>query len=123
MANIACTPSTVADAGATLAPLSNDDKYGILLYVLAKWLSVIGGTNYTADFSQLVLAAKLWPDLNPAQQQAGLIQIVRAVAVSNGASIPTSNSDLVAAANYLINTPNKDAIALFLACAIGTQLD
>jgi len=122
MAAQSCSPSSLVDAGATIAPLPLAQKNAILIYLLAKWLPRLGGTNYTADFGVLVSAAANWPTMNPAQHYAALIEIVRSVAVDDGASIPSDASDLVAASNYLANTPDQDSLLLFLACAIGARL-
>lgn len=122
MAAQTCTPSSLADAGAILNPFSEQQAKGVLIYVMAKWLAALGGTNYTADFGALNEAAKLWPWLNPTQQVSALLEIVRSVAVDDGASIPTSASDLVEAAKYPINSMNQDSTLLFLACAVAAEL-
>lgn len=122
MAAQTCTPSSLADAGAGIAMFSKSEFKGVLNYLLAKWLQRLGGTNYNADYSALILAAVNWPQLDPAQQQAAILEILRSVAVDDGATIPTSASDLLEAAQYLINTPDQDSVTLFLLCAIGGRM-
>ena len=123
MAAQVCTPSSLIDAGAQIAPVMNQKQgKAMLIYVLSKWLAALGGTNYTTDFSTLITAAATWPDMNPAQEAAALIEIIRSVAVDDGASIPSDVNSLVAASNYLAHAPNQDSLLLFLACAIGRRM-
>lgn len=122
MAVATCSPSALADLGATLAPFSNARKRAILIYVLAKYLNALGGTNYTANFESLVAAAAAWPVLDPAQQFAAGIEILIATANTHGAAISTDETVLVANSTYLENVPDQNNLLMFLTCAVGAKL-
>ena len=122
MAVATCSPSSLVDLGATLAPFSIQRKKAILIYVLSKYLAALGGTNYTADFGDLVNAAAAWPVMNPAQQFAAMIEIIIATANTHGASISLDETVLTAQATYLENVADQNNLLMFLTCAVGAKL-
>lgn len=118
-----CTVTSLVVAGEKLAPLSRSQLTSILLYVMAKYLAALGGTDYTSDFGTLLTAAKNWPRMNEKQNIAGLIEILIATANGHSAGISTDVTSLVAASKYLQHAEvDKEALLLFLSCAIGAKL-
>lgn len=117
-----CTPANLISLGAQVATFSDKRMNALALYGLANLLAAAGGADYTSDFAALISAAQSWSGMNPAQNGAGIVELIFALATDKGASIPSDIDDLVAASIILENTPNQKVLFEFLACAVRNQL-
>lgn len=117
-----CTPANLVDLGRQVAPMSEKRKKAFLIYGLAKLLSANGGTDYWTDFNSLITAAKAWQPINAAQRPAAVIELVFALAVSDGASISSDVSALANSAKIPENYPDQEILIDFLTCALRNAL-
>jgi hypothetical protein len=116
----------------TISALTNNDCFQfpciggkrqkmVMAYLNAKELAAVGGTNYLANKSTLLIASAGLQSLSGERLNAALLGINRANAIAAGASIPSNVNAIVTAASFFQGIPEDtlDRMLVVLACQLG----
>lgn len=128
MANPQCDRSTLFSTNPSfgLAGLDDNQFKAAVIYFLSNELSVIGGTDYTNQFTGTLVAdaTEFIGQADPNQFKIGLLQILYNNAVNAGATVSSDPSTINAATRCCLqSSPLMDAMILLLLCKLGYHAD
>ena len=110
---------------ACLRNLSSHDLIALDVYLKAKELAALGGTDYTAQLGNggtlAQAAACIKNQLTPYQRNLALITIDAENAIDSGATIPSAQADLIDAIKCLkdFDSTTLKAMNVYITCLLG----
>ena len=128
MANPTCTSTQVVDQAACYlqSAIQPSQQRALYLYARSLELKAIGGTDYTAALTTILLtdAQALTCKLNDDQIMAAKINLAFINAAAAGASVPATLAEKVAVINCLNDLVQQDdqlakLVDLLLTCQLG----
>jgi hypothetical protein len=111
----------ISEGSAKFTNLRAHDRRALMVYMLIQELAALGGTDYTADFSQLLEDVAPFSAMREDQREGALIQIFKENAVEAGATISDDINEVMAAAACINCKADLDLILLYLTCQLGVH--